>query len=196
MQIEVVQQLFSADPDEANRLLADVHAEATTLVAQLRSIVSDTKGWMHVGNNVGPAVRAMAERMSRVVGDDLHISVRVDDAVHQVDHDTGSAAFWIVREALTNVLKHSNAGSCEVSLLLRDGELQIWVVDDGVGLPLPRQGDVGGSGLDIMRERAGERGGWCIARPATPSGFQVIAAIPLPGSDREPCEYLMESESW
>lgn len=196
MQLEVVQQLFAADPDEASRLLADARAEASTLIKQVRSIVSEGTGWMRVGNNVGPAVRAMAQRMSRVVGDDLRISVRIDDGIHQVDHDTGSAAFWIVREAMTNVLKHSNASTCEVSLLIRDGELQVWVVDDGAGVPMPRSGDGGGSGLEIMRERAGERGGWCIARPGTPSGFQVIAAIPLAGPDRAAGETLLESESW
>ena len=72
-----------------------------------------------------------------------------------------------LREALTNVVRHAKAQHARVSVVLRDGELTLRVVDDGVG---PQPGDGFGNGLRNMAQRAQRFGGSCALEPATPRG--------------------------
>src|SRR5829696_1221647 len=85
------------------------------------------------------------------------------------------AAYRIVQEALTNVLRHSGAGSCEVSVCAQNGSLVVSVADDGKGADAVRSG---GSGLETMRERAEELGGSLELVPRTGGGTVVRAVLP------------------
>ena len=87
------------------------------------------------------------------------------------------AAYRIVQEAVTNVLKHAGASNCAVDVRGENGALVVTVADDGTGLA--RRG--AGAGLDTMRERAEELGG-SLARPPRDGGGTVVRAV-LP---REP----------
>ncbi|ONI87894.1 hypothetical protein ALI144C_08130 [Actinosynnema sp. ALI-1.44] len=190
MGVEAAQRLIDTDLDEARRLLEDVRSEIALLVKQIRGIASsrdesDQVEPPDVGSRIGPAVRTMVSRMNRVVGDRVRITAKVDAAVdrlHPLDRGVAAAVFWIVREALTNVLKHSNASCCTVIVTVRSGELCALVEDDGVGFPAQRVSR--GSGLMNMVERAREHGGRCRVGPRVPSGFAVNAAIPLTASAR------------
>jgi len=85
------------------------------------------------------------------------------------------AAYRIVQEALTNVLRHSGAGSCEVSVCAQNGSLVVSVADDGKGADAVRSG---GSGLETTRERAEELGGSLELVPRTGGGTVVRAVLP------------------
>jgi signal transduction histidine kinase len=91
------------------------------------------------------------------------------------------ATYRIVLEAVTNVINHSQAGSCEVSLTLENGNLKTEIKDDGVGLPKTR---VHGIGLDSMRERAEELGGR-FELSSSPQGTHVYAEIPIAPTRKE-----------
>lgn len=182
MQLEVVQRLVTRDSEAADRLLADVRADVAALVGDVRRLVSgrDPRS-RRFCDDIAAGLRGMIGRMNAVVGDRLHISLELDDAVSAVRGTTGDTAFLIVREALTNVLKHSEASHCRVSLAVRGNELQIVVEDDGTAAAVPRST---GSGLTNMTERAAELGGWCRIRPLRPHGFLVLASLPYPTSSR------------
>ena len=87
-----------------------------------------------------------------------------------------AAAYRIVQEALTNVVRHAQADHCVVRLRLNNG-LQIEVVDDGQGI---RENHRAGMGLVSMRERAAELGGSCVVEQASDGGTRVLARLPLP----------------
>ena len=84
------------------------------------------------------------------------------------------AAYRIVTEALTNVVRHSHACSCEVRINLDQG-LAIDVCDDGVGFP---EGWRAGVGITAMRERAAELGGDLGIQPREPHGTSIAARLP------------------
>jgi signal transduction histidine kinase len=84
------------------------------------------------------------------------------------------AAYRIVQEALTNVLRHAGARECEVSVQGSNGHLVVSVADDGAGTF--RAGD--GSGLETMRERAEELGGSLELLPRPGGGTVVRAVLP------------------
>jgi signal transduction histidine kinase len=94
---------------------------------------------------------------------------------------TGLAAYRIVQESLTNVLKHAGPG-CRAWVNLRwlPDALEIYVADDGrgAGAPPPPAGHPPGQGLLGMRERAALYGGRLVAEPLPGGGFGVRAQLP------------------
>ena len=87
------------------------------------------------------------------------------------------AAYRIVQEALTNVLKHAGpTPEAEVRLSTRDNMLTIEVIDRGSGAStLPGSGQ----GLVGMRERAALLGGTFEAGPRLGGGFRILARLPM-----------------
>ncbi|OZM75933.1 two-component sensor histidine kinase [Pseudonocardia sp. MH-G8] len=89
----------------------------------------------------------------------------------------GLAAYRVVQEALTNVLKHAGAGAeAHVELEWRRDDLTVRVTDDGVGPAV--DDDRRGRGLQGMRERAALHGGHLEAGPRPGGGFAVHAVLP------------------
>jgi signal transduction histidine kinase len=90
------------------------------------------------------------------------------------------AAYRILQESITNVIRH--AGPARVTVLLTYGpsDLELRVADDGRG---PGDAPEGGQGIVGMRERAALLGGELTAGSRPGGGFQVRARLPLP---REP----------
>jgi signal transduction histidine kinase len=88
-----------------------------------------------------------------------------------------AAAYRIVAEALTNVVRHSTATRCAVRIAL-DGAFEVTVTDNGDGA----SDGPPGLGWTSMVERAQELGGSCTIT-SRPSGVTVRAVLPLPGHD-------------
>jgi signal transduction histidine kinase len=90
------------------------------------------------------------------------------------------AAYRIVLEALTNVIRHAQANRCLIQFSLAEKDsrhiLQIKIQDDGIGLPSTHHMGVG---TRSMRERAEEVGGTCVIESAKGGGTRVCVAIPL-----------------
>ena len=126
--------------------------------------------------------------------------------------DAEAALAWCLREAVTNVIRHSGAKNCRVQLTLRDGEVSLDVSDDGVGLggrenradadgrglsgradradradaagPEPAGMTAAGSGLRGMSERLAAMGGRLSlgTSDAGGRGFRVVATVPDPSA--------------
>jgi signal transduction histidine kinase len=90
------------------------------------------------------------------------------------------AAYRVVQEALTNVIKHAGTARAAVVLEYRPDDLLITVTDDG----RPAMEAGGGRGLIGLRERIGLYGGELDAGPRPGGGWRVRARIPLEGSAR------------
>ena len=86
------------------------------------------------------------------------------------------AAFRIVQESLTNIVRHAEAGSAKVQLTYGNGDLTVQIDDDGPG-PGVQAG--GGSGIAGMRDRATALGGDLEAGRRPAGGFRVRARLPL-----------------
>ena len=86
------------------------------------------------------------------------------------------AAYYLVSEALTNILKHSDASSAGVSVARRDTQLVVEVADDGAG----GASRVTGSGLDGLSDRIEALGGRLEVSSPAGAGTTLRAEIPLP----------------
>ena len=89
------------------------------------------------------------------------------------------AVYRIAQEAITNVARHARARTCRIRISLGK-ELQLEIIDDGVGLSPDRHAGVG---LTSMRERAAELGGSCVIEPMPTGGTRVLVRLPLPPSE-------------
>ncbi|WP_323096270.1 sensor histidine kinase [Intrasporangium sp. YIM S08009] len=113
----------------------------------------------------------------RAAGVPVTLSVRGTDASRPVALDL--AAYRVVQEGLTNVIKHAGPGAqAVVDVVQQDGRLRVCVSDDGVGAGSPDDGR--GHGLAGMRERVAVHDGTLTAGPRGVRGFEVLATMPLP----------------
>ncbi|MFL6074637.1 MAG: sensor histidine kinase [Mycobacteriales bacterium] len=83
---------------------------------------------------------------------------------------------WVVREGTTNVLRHSRASHCLISVTIAEHQAVLVVLDDGVG---PTGGT--GNGIAGLAERLAAVGGKLTAGPAAGRGFRLAAVAPLCG---------------
>ena len=90
------------------------------------------------------------------------------------------AAYRIIQESLTNVVRHAGRATAEVTLAYEPSRIVIDVSDDGRGL-LPGNGEAGGHGIAGIRERVGAAGGGVEAGPRDGRGFRLRAWLPTNG---------------
>ncbi|MFE7767368.1 ATP-binding protein [Streptomyces sp. NPDC057438] len=126
------------------------------------------------GVGVLDAVRDHIERFP------LPVDTDIPEALPELPAAVEDAAYWIVVEALANVVRHAHASSCSVRLEVLPQSLLLTITDNGCGLPVPLRPGVG---LGSMRERAAEIGGDCSVRTRSEGGTEVVALLPrgLPG---------------
>lgn len=155
---------------EGNELLRDLRREAAAFLSEFRRVLADQEP-AELTNGLPEALTTLADRMQATTNGRLTVKVDVAAAVSTVDHETQVAAFWITREALTNVVKHTTATTAKVKLTTENG-LNLSIADNGGGrLGAP------GVGLTSMRGRAAELGGWCEVTD-TGNGVTVTAHLP------------------
>lgn len=119
--------------------------------------------------------------LDRLRAGGLVIDVRREPGVDSVSAEAGAAAYAIVQEALTNVLRHSGAQRVQLEMTVREGRLVLVVADDG-----PVRGDPPQEGMGLlgMRARAERIGGALAAGPGE-QGFVVRAELPILGAGQQ-----------
>ena len=98
------------------------------------------------------------------------------------DPDAEAVLAWCLREAVTNVIRHSRARHCRIRLTVHPEELSLEVSDDGDGFAGQEPDHPDGSGLRGMSERLSAIGGRLSLGSATPGpparGFRLVATVP------------------
>jgi signal transduction histidine kinase len=147
-------------PDGLDAALAEIQDDAYRLIDALRELAHGIHPPVLTDQGLVAAVTSCARRLP------IPVAVTVADALRSKRFalDIEEAAFYLVSEALTNILKHADATGAAISIARKDGALLLTVSDDGVGLP-PDAG--AGSGLTGMRDRVEATGGelLLISRP-------------------------------
>jgi signal transduction histidine kinase len=169
----VAAHLQSHDSDAA---LLDIKAASAEALRDLRV----TLGLLRAHDESAPvsptedlsALPVLIDR-ARTGGLDADIDMQVNGAA--VPSPVGHAAFRIVQEALTNVLRHAEASTAHVLIRTSNATIDIEVTDDGVATSTG--GD--GHGLRGMKERAEALGGRVVSGPRSGGGWQVSATLPL-----------------
>ncbi|WP_030263614.1 sensor histidine kinase [Streptomyces sp. NRRL B-24484] len=178
IQAEAGPLVVRSDPDRAIRTFDTIADSGRDAMVQLRRVLGVLK---EDGARPELAPQPVLAELPAVVDRvrDAGITVRAEIEEHG-PADVQAAAYRIVQEALTNVLKHAGARRVSVRVGVRGPALEVEVADDGRGVP-PAHGDAlpGGRGLIGIRERAAACGGSAEAGPRPGGGFLVNARLPL-----------------
>lgn len=105
----------------------------------------------------------------------IDATVRTNGA--PVSRQTDSVLAWVVREGVTNVIRHSRARRCTIEVRRGADTAVVEVSDDGVG-QVP---GTAGTGLRGLAERVQAAGGSLEVKPGRRSGFRLIASVPARG---------------
>jgi signal transduction histidine kinase len=184
-QAGAARRVFDARPGEAREALAAIEATSRETLSGLRRMVT---GLRRAGPEPGPGPAALGPApgladIERLAATTLDAGVKVDvdwrGRREPLPADIDWSAFRIIQEAVTNVVRHAGADSCQVVIDRQDGQLSIEVTDSGRGGPAGT-----GYGITGMRERAALLGGDLSAGPRPGGGFRVAARLPVPAPDQ------------
>ncbi|MDQ4085576.1 MAG: sensor histidine kinase [Actinomycetota bacterium] len=181
--------VLDRDPGKAREALLAIQATSREsldgLRAELASLRGDTTGTGGEGVPRGPGVGLADLRMlvDRVRSGGLEVRLELEEPAEPVGDAVDLAAYRIVQEALTNVLRHAGPGAtARVRVRVSRERLLVEVSDTGSG---PAAGTlVEGSGITGMRQRAESLGGSVDVVPGPGRGVQVTAWLPLRLSPR------------
>ncbi len=163
--------MVSAD-DPAAPVVAQAHAQAGLCLRDLRAVVQGVHPAVLMDQGVVEAVESRAGLLP------VPVEV-VSELEGRYRPETEAAAYYVVSEALTNVVKHAAAGQAEVRFTATEtGDLLISVSDDGIGMA-PNQVR---RGLDNLRDRVEALEGW-LSVESGPQGTTVRALLPSEAVD-------------
>jgi signal transduction histidine kinase len=158
----------SSENAELRRQLSEACEELSEIHVQLQEISRGLHPAILTQAGLGPAIGKLARRLPVPVELRMDIDRRLPDSVEVT-------VFYVVSEALANVLKHANASSVGVHLSMNDQAVNLAIHDDGVGGADPARG----SGLIGLRDRIeAVEGTIQISSPAE-KGTSVLAEIPI-----------------
>ncbi|MFD0313346.1 sensor histidine kinase [Streptomyces flavalbus] len=171
--------LLDSDPEQARTALTTIKSASKEALGEVRQVLDNLRAPGEAPRAPAPGLDRLPELVAQAASAGL--TVEVEGEPPRLPPGTDLAAFRIVQEALTNVVRHSGSRHARVRLDRAGGAgggaLRLCVDDDG-----PATGaDAGGSGNGLagMRERAAALGGTIEAGPRPEGGFRVLAVLPL-----------------
>ncbi|WP_330180135.1 GAF domain-containing sensor histidine kinase [Nocardia sp. NBC_01503] len=180
----VIQRLFAAGltlqstasrarAPEVRQRLSEVINDLQDVVQEIRTSIFD----LHGGNSQSTRLRQRLEQvLKQHTGQlELRTSLRISGPLSVVQPDLADHAEAVVREAVSNAVRHAKAENLTVAVEVAD-DLTILISDDGVGIP----DDITPSGLNNLAGRAEEVGGdFAITRGADNHGTRLRWSVPL-----------------
>lgn len=162
-----------ADPDGVEAGLAAVQAQAVRILDDLRTLTRGIHPPVLSDRGLVAAIEARAATLP------IGVTIECAEGVRETrwPPTLEAAAYFVVSEALTNVLKHSRSAGALVRVGGTGDALQVEIEDGGVGF-VPA--DAGGTGLTGMRDRVETLGGdlRLVSNPG--SGTRVRVRLPVP----------------
>jgi signal transduction histidine kinase len=150
----------------ADELLAEAEQELHEALDELRELARGIHPAILTDGGLAPALRTLAERVP--------LPVDVEAVERRLPPAVETAAYFIVSEALANVVKHAHATHARVTLRAEDETATVTVEDDGVG----GADAAHGSGLRGLQDRTQTLGGRLSVESAPGAGTRVQAVLP------------------
>jgi signal transduction histidine kinase len=183
VQAGAARSVLASSPEEAREALLAVEASGRTAMGELRHLL----GLLAPAGDPGDEDAALVPQpgldqtkalVDRVRAAGLRAELNIE-GTRELPPGVDLAAYRVVQEALTNVLKHASGAEALIRLVYGVCELVITVTDDGGPAGYGPAGPPGGRGLIGLRERVGLYGGELDAGPRPGGGWRVRASFPL-----------------
>ncbi|MGN9907269.1 sensor histidine kinase [Phytohabitans sp. LJ34] len=178
MQAEIALHLLPKRPEQAEAALTAISRTSREALDELRVTLALVRRTNEGETRAATAGLARLDDLTaRVSESGVPVKVEVTGERRDLPAAVDLAAYRVVQESLTNVLRHAGAATATVRLVYLPKEVSVEVVDTGRGAVIALGG---GHGLAGMRERVAALGGDFTAGPAESGGFRVYARLPLP----------------
>ncbi len=167
---QVARKLANRDPAQAQQQAADIEEIGRAALGEVRQAVEGYRG-RGLARELEAARSALA---------DAGIATEVRQDGPPVPPGADALLGWVVREGVTNVIRHSGGHRCEIGVRDAGGTVTVTIRDDGpASLPPSAPLTSGGHGLNGLRERLAADGGTLAAGPCPDGGFLLTAAVPV-----------------
>jgi PAS domain S-box-containing protein len=180
----VIQRLFAAGlhlqastnrPDTTERVSLVVD-EIDEAIREIRGVIFTLHRPAGFDSGLEAALRASIDEASRLLGH--RPTLKLGGILSNISHDLGAELLAVLREAMSNVAKHSQATRTEVSLDVGTDAVVLVVYDDGVGMSSSNAANSGGLGLRNIQERASRLGGEALFLQRHPRGTEIRWIVP------------------
>lgn len=176
MQVGVSRAKLRAHPEQLDTVTDQLASSIDHLLDQLRTTGQQLFPSILRDRGLGPAIWSLAGRI------EVPCEVDLDpDPLPRMDPEVEINAYFLLSEAVLNVLKHADARRITIGIAVEDGSLRVSAEDDGIGFDPPSARRRGG--LVHMRDRVNARKGsvQLVSRPG--EGTRVEALFPLPAAE-------------
>jgi len=181
VQAGVALHLMEKQPEQARVALSVIKDASKDALRELRSVLDVLRQVNEEPpRSPSPGLASLSDLVSRASEAGLQVHTEVSGDLNGLPASVDLAAFRIVQEALTNVMRHSGHSTSSVHVICNEQELTLRI-DNEVGKAGSRDGIGLGQGILGMQERATALGGVVEAGPRPDGGFRVFARLPLDG---------------
>jgi signal transduction histidine kinase len=179
LKLDAAMDLIDDDPAAARSLMLDIKDHSQQTVTRIRRLVYDLRPPALDDLGLIGALRAHISQLQSVSNGLVIDFIEPEENLPSLPAAIEVAAYRIIQEGLTNVVRHAHAQQCRIALSMlnqKGSQVIIRIDDDGVGLPQDLQPGVG---IASMRERAAELGGSCTLERNNAGGTRIEAILPL-----------------
>lgn len=173
VQMQALRYMIKKDPAQADQSLEEMLVLARQGLQEIRTSVHSLAD-DHSLSGVTP-LKTLLSQMEAQASIPYHFHSEIND--EEVNMEIYGILFRVLQEAITNVIRHSQATLVEVSLMRENENLFLKISDNGIMDSLEKMKE--GFGLRVMKERVEERGGRLSYSIQKPHGFEIIAEIPI-----------------
>ncbi|MCU1300875.1 MAG: two component regulator propeller/histidine kinase domain protein [Candidatus Sulfotelmatobacter sp.] len=178
LQLQAVEHELHQNLGTAENYLHSAIGVARDSLADLRRCIWTLSHESLEGEDLAEALSFLADRLFTATPLKLELSLQREAA--SLPREVRHEILWISKEALANVLKHSEATKVRIELLCGEKEVQLRVEDNGCGFGPDRSSRTKGSfGLISMRKRAQRLGGHVAVDSQPGRGTNVLAVVPF-----------------
>ncbi|MFI0350607.1 histidine kinase [Actinomadura sp. 9N407] len=167
MNLGLARETLKGVPDEAMQVIVEAHEEAKEAMAEMRALIRGLHPAVLEDRGLDAALSGIAARVP------LPVRLRVD-VPERASSTVEAVAYFVVSEALTNVVRHARASKVEIDVERRGDLLFLSVADDGAGGADPSRG----SGLTGLGRRVRSVDG--TFRIVSPAGGPTTVTVELP----------------
>ena len=184
VQAGVASHLLQRRPDKAAESLAAIRQASDEALGELHAMLGVLRERDGDAGQAplapAPGLAELDTLVAQAAGAGVEVTVSLVGEPRRLPAAVDLAAYRVVQESLTNVVRHAGASRAEVAVRHTDGQVVVEVTDDGRAGSGAGSGSGNGAGQGIlgMRERARSLGGSLEAGPRPGGGFRVQAILP------------------
>jgi signal transduction histidine kinase len=180
LQAGVGHYVAGARPEEAARTLASIETASRTAMGEMRRLLGVLRD-DRSGADLAPApgLADVGQLITGTADAGVRVQLEIRGARRPVPPGVDLAAYRIIQEALTNVVKHARTTAARVVVTYADDAMCLEITDDGHGAPAAAVAASAGHGIAGMAERVSLFGGEFHAGPLPGRGFRVAARLPV-----------------